>query len=131
MKIFKIWMCVSAVLLALVMLYAVTTGLMKNTSVYIAAYTLSDGGTEMTVRTGIGSSMGIVRRVKVVSREGGTVKLDCFCGFGGLNGAVGAKDTYVIPLEASDTAIALCRDGNRYETVLVKDDAGAWHRPGQ
>lgn len=65
-----------------------------NTGVYITDdFALSDDGSELTFKVGVGSSMGYVRACK---DEGGGVKphyLKFYSAWGGMNSAVRAKDT--------------------------------------
>ena len=70
------------------------SGFTVNTGVYITDdFALSDDGGELTFKVGVGSSIGYVRTCK---DEGGGVKphyLKFYSAWGGMNSAVGAKDT--------------------------------------
>jgi len=54
--------------------------------------------------------------------------LDCYNAFGGINGSIGAKTSYTLPLNEDTTMIAIYRNSNAYEEVLTKDRDGVWQR---
>ena len=62
--------------------------------VFINDYTVSSDGKKITINVGVSASMGFVREVKVHQQQGGKLYLDCYSAFGGLNGRIGAKDTF-------------------------------------
>ncbi len=80
----------------------------------------------MTIHTGVGSSVGAIRRV-VVNRNGeGEIKLDFISAFGGLNGSIGSQNTYKIPLTENAASISIYQ-GDGYRLILKKDtDSGVW-----
>lgn len=75
--------------------------------------------------------MGYIRDVKVHQQHGGKLYLDCYSAFGGLNGSIGAKDTFSFELNDDTTIIAIYRNSNAYEEVLVKAADGSWLRAKQ
>ena len=106
--------------------YIIGSGFTKITS-YISDYTVSDDGTEMTIKVGVISSIGYVRKVAAHQGEDGRLYLDCYSAFGGINGLIGAKSEYVIELPADVNSIWINRyDG--YDEILVKDADGSWQR---
>lgn len=119
---------VLAVIVALAALYVFAPGFTKQGSVYIADYSLSEDGTEMTITVGVATSMGYVREVSEHQQHGGKLYLDCYSAFGGLNGFWGAKNEYVIQLDEDTEMIALYRSANAYDPVLEKDTNGEWQR---
>lgn len=72
--------------------------------------------------------MGYIRDVNVHQQQGGRLYLDCYSAFGGLNGSIGAKDTFSFELNDDTTIIAVYRKSNVYEEVLVKAEDGSWQR---
>ena len=119
------------IIIALVLVYLVGSGFLKNTSAYIEDYAISADGTEITLNIGMSSSMGYIRNVSVHQQEGGKPYLDCYSAFGGMNGSIRAKDTFIFHLDEETSIIGIYRSTNCYEEVLVKSEDGSWQRTGQ
>ena len=130
MKFKTIAAVVLAVILLMVLIFCIGTGFMKRTDVVLLDYSVSEDGTQLTLRTGIVSSMGYTRGF---TDEGGGIKphyLVFYSTFGGLNSSFGAKNEFVLELGADDTEIYFNRPGGGYELVLQRDpDTGEWIRP--
>ena len=122
----KIAVVVISVIVFLIALYLLLPGFTKQESVYISDYTVSDDGKEMTIKIGVSSSVGYVRKVSVHQQHGGKLYLDCYSAFGGINGSWGAKSEYIIQLDEETEAIALYRNSDCYEVVLNKTEDGKW-----
>jgi len=126
----KIITIILLVAVTLTAIYLIGTGYITNGGVYLGEYTVSDDGTEMTFNAGVASSMGFIREYK---DEGGGVKphyLKFYSAFGGLNGSWGAKNEFVLLLDADDTEIYFYRGNGGYELVLQKnEESGLWERP--
>lgn len=116
------------IVLVLGALYVLGSGFTKAGSAFIQDYAVSDYGTSMTITVGISGSVGYIRKVSVRQQEGGKLDLDCISAFGGINGSIGAKSEFVIPLDENTNMIGLYRNGNTYEVVLEKDASGEWNR---
>lgn len=116
------------IIIALAGTYIVFPGFVKVSSAFIGEYSVSSDGKEMTMQIGVSNSMGYIRKVAVTQQDGGVLYLDCYSAFGGLNGAIGAKDIYTIQLEEDTNVIALYRGANTYEIILEKDIEGNWKR---
>ena len=131
-KLFVIFSVIVIIAIALYATYLVGTGYIINGGVYISDYTVSEDGTEMTIKTSIPSSMGFIRGYK---DEGGGVKphyLKFYSCFGGLNSNWEAKSEFVLPLDEEDTEIYVFRGSEKceYELVLYKnEETGFWERP--
>lgn len=108
--------------------YYIAPGFLKNGSVYISEYTVSEENEAITLKIGVAASMGYIRNISVHQQQDGKLYLDCYSAFGGANGSIGAKSEYVIPLEADTKMIALYRSPDCYEPVLEKDAYGQWQR---
>ena len=119
-----------AVLLVLASFYLAGTGFRKRTDVFLADFSISEDGTEITFTAGIASSMGYIRGFK---DNGGGLKphyLTFYSTFGGLNSSFGAKQDFKLELDPEDTEIYFARPDQGYELVLVKDaETGEWQRP--
>ena len=119
---------VLAVGLFLFLVYFFGSGFTKNSTAYIGEYIISEDGTEITIEVGVASSIGYIREVAIKQQEGGQMYLDCYNAFGGINGSIGAKAVYTLPLNEDTTMIAICRNSNAYEEILTKDSDGVWQR---
>ena len=120
-----------AIVLLLVLTFCIGTGFMKRADVVLLDYSVSEDGTQLTLHTGIVSSMGYTRGF---TNDGGGIKphyLIFYSTFGGLNSSFGAKNEFILELGADDTEIYFNRPGGGYELVLIKDpETGEWVRPG-
>ncbi len=117
-----------ALVLVLALACAMLPGFSRLGSVYLSDYAVSEDGREMTVTVGVASSMGYVRKLSERRQQDGTLEIDCYAAFGGLNGDWGAKREHTIRLLRDTEVIALYRAGGRYEPVLEKDENGIWQR---
>lgn len=95
------------IILVLLLTYFIGTGFMKNTSAYINDFSVSEDGSEITMNVGVSSSMGYIREVSIYQQEGGKLYIDCYSAFGGLNGSIGAKSVFTLPLDKDTTIIAI------------------------
>lgn len=119
---------VVAIVIALFLIYFIGSGFGKISSVYINEYSISEDGREITMNIGVASSSGYIRKVAIHQQEGGKMYLDCYSAFGGINGSIGAKAVYTLPLDEETTMIAIYRNTNTYKEVLKKDSDGVWQR---
>ncbi len=107
-----------------------STGFEKNPNVVLIDYSISADGSEMTLTTGIASSMGYVRDYV---DDGGGIKphyLTFYSTFGGLNSSLGSKNVFTLDLASEDTEIYFNRADGGYELVLFKDaETGLWKTP--
>ena len=116
------------ILSALLITYIIGSGFIKNPSVYIEDFTVSEDGKTVTIKTFVSSSVGFIRKVSVHQQFGGKLYLDCYSAFGGINGSIGAKDLFTIALNDDTSIIAIYRNANCYETILVKNEEGHWEK---
>lgn len=129
MKIKKTILCVLSLIIILVGTWLIGTGFTKNSSTFISSYSVSNDGPIMTIDVGVGSSVGYIRKVNIHKQEGGKLYLDFISAFGGINGSIGAKSKFEIPIDKECQEIAIYRSNNQYETVLKKDiNSGKWIR---
>lgn len=122
----KIITIIIALVILLSGVYFIGSGFVKNSSVYITDYTVSEDGKEITVETAVSSSVGYIRKANIKSADG-KLYIDFYNAFGGLNGKLGAKNTFTFPLIGDVELIALYRNTDCYETVLINDN-GQWQR---
>ena len=123
----KIFVAV-AIVIALVCIYFIGSGFIKNSSACIGEYSVSEDGTEITMNIGVASSVGYIRKVEVHQQENGKMCIDCYSAFGGINGRIGAKTVFTLSLNDDTNMIAIYRGNNHYEEVLQKDTSGVWQR---
>lgn len=124
----KVILWAAAAVLVLIAAVILIPGFTKNTSVFMEDFTVSPGGDSITIRFGISSSMGHLRKAAVCKEENGRLFLDCYSAFGGPNGRIGAKDTFTFPVGKDASVIAVFKGDGRYEDILAKDAAGNWQR---
>ena len=123
MKIKKTILCVLNLVIILIGTWLIGTGFTKNSSVFINDYSISNDRSIMKIDVGVGSSVGFIRKVNVHKQE------DFISAFGGINGSIGAKSTFEIPIDKDCQEIAIYRSNNDYQTVLEKDgDSVEWIR---
>ena len=118
------------VVLCIIMFQIIVSGFSIQTSAYIADdFVVSEDGSEITFKVGVGSSMGYVRCYK---DAGGGVKphyLKFYSAWGGFNSSIGAKNEYSLKLEPEDTEIYVYHGDGGYELTLKKDvESGEWYR---
>ena len=126
-KLFVISAIVLGVTLLLFGAYFIGSGFVKQPSVMIEDFTVAPDGTAMTVRLSVGSSAGYLRSAAAHEQDG-TLYLDCYAAFGGINGALGRRHEFPLPLSDETVAVALNRADGSYETVLRKAEDGSWQR---
>ncbi len=125
----KVSIIVLAVL-SIIIFYLMASGFSIQTSAYITDdFVVSEDGSEITFKVGVGSSMGYVRGYK---DEGGGVKphyLKFYSAWGGFNSSIGAKNEFVLTLEPEDTEIYVYHGDGGYHLALQKDvTSGEWYR---
>lgn len=114
------------VLLALYLTYFFGIGFTKMGSVSVPAYRVAEDGSEITLYVGVSSSAGFVRKAEVSSRMGGRMYVDFYPAFGGINGDIGARSRFVLPLDDDINEILVYRNENCYAAILIKDEDGIW-----
>ncbi|MGN0358904.1 MAG: hypothetical protein ACI4E0_14030 [Blautia sp.] len=118
------------VVVCIIIFYIIASGFSIQTGAYITDdFVVSESGSEITFKVGVGSSMGYVRGYK---DEGGGVKphyLKFYSAWGGFNSSIGAKNEYVLKLEPEDTEIYVYHGDDGYVLTLQKDvTSGEWYR---
>ncbi len=118
----------------LLLLYdLIGTGFQTRHDVGLGAYTVAQDVTEITIYPIVRSSCGYLRAVKDVSQDPTRMELEFYCAFGGLNGRIGAKGAYTLPLDPACTAIFM--PNAEYDgTILVlykNETTGQWERPAR
>lgn len=122
----KTLFCILGILVVLIGAWIIGTGFQKEASAFVDDYSLNEDSSVMTLHTGVGSSMGFIRKVVVSQTTEGEIKLDFISAFGGLNGSIGAKSTYEISLDKNATSISIYQK-DHYRLILKKDsDSGEW-----
>lgn len=107
--------------------YMVLPGFLPVSSIFIQDYELSGDGTSINLTVENASSMGYVRVLRE-DQHGGKLYLTPMAAFGGLNGRIGARNTYTFSLHPDTEIIALYKGSNVFQEALVKDEDGEWVR---
>lgn len=122
----KTLLLILGILVVLIGAWLIGTGFQKEASAFVDDYSLNKDSSVMTLHTGVGSSMGFIRKAVVSQTADGEIKLDFISAFGGLNGSIGAKDIYEIFLDENAVSISIYQ-GDHYRLILKKDpDSGEW-----
>lgn len=120
---------ISVLLILLALAWILASGFTKRGDVSLLDYSLSEKGDEITLQIGVASSMGYVRAYVDKSQEANLMELEFYSAFGGLNGSIGAKNEFVIPLNPQSNQIYFYHNDG-FDLVLKKNqDTGEWVRP--
>jgi len=122
----KIIIAICCIVVLLFAVYFFGSGLMLQSNAYIYDYELSEDGSEMTIDVGVSTSIGYIRTVRVHQQESGKLYLNFYQAFGGINGSVGAKNSFTLSLNEDTEVIGICRAHNCYDVVLEKNEDGVW-----
>jgi hypothetical protein len=90
----------------------------KTTSVMITDYSISRDSDVMTLKVGVASSMGYIRKLK--ASEDGNKKLITFYSTYGLNSNIGAKNEFQVKLHPSCDEIYFYSGNGEYKLKLQK-----------
>ena len=127
MKKFKnICITVFIIVVGILAFYFVGSGFQKQGSTYISDFSVSEDGTEITIKVQVSNSVGYIRKVQEHQQNGERLYLDCYSAFGGINGSMGAKEEFTIKVAEETKVIALYRNSNCYEEVLKKNELNEW-----
>lgn len=121
---------VTLCLLCIAALCIFALGFTVQPSAYITDdFSVSEDGSEITFRVGVGASMGYIRTYR---DEGGGNEphyLKFYSAWGGFNSSLGAKSEFTLPLSPDDTEIHVYHGDAGYDLALQKDPAsGEWYR---
>jgi len=122
MKKRNIIICIIVVAVILVGLFLASGG--SRTDVFLRDYEISQDGKTMTLKVGVSSSAGYIRKMKRTS--GSTNYYYTFYSTFGINSKTGAKDTFEIELDQNVDEIYFYTGGKGYKKVLEKNANGEW-----
>ena len=114
------------VLLLLGCAYYFGVGFLPATNVVVTDFEVSEQQDSMTIQTCIATSAGYTRSVKNVSDDPEKMMLKFYSAFGGVNGSIGAKSEFDLPLspECKEIYVLLYDD---YKLLIAKNPAtGEW-----
>ena len=117
---------IGILIITLMGLYVIGSGFRKMSQVYISDYEVSKDGTQMTIRVGVPTSIGYTRKISTTQKPDGTLCLDVYAAFGGINGSIGAKSEFIVPLKDETSVIAIYRSKDYYDPVIRKSENGEW-----
>lgn len=119
---------IAVIILLILGAYYIGLGFLPRTDVVVADFEVSEQEDEMTIYTYILSSAGYSRTVKNVSDDPEKMMLKFYSAFGGVNGSIGAKSEFNLPLspECKEIYVLLYDD---YRLTLAKNPTtGEWER---
>lgn len=117
---------IAVIILLILGAYYIGLGFLPRTDVVVADFEVSEQEDEMTIYTYILSSAGYSRTVKNVSDDPEKMMLKFYSAFGGVNGSIGAKSEFDLPLspECKEIYVLLYDD---YKLLIAKNPAtGKW-----
>ena len=114
----KVIMGIVALVILLIGVFILLTG-RARTDVVLGGYDLSADGKTLTLKVGVSSSAGYIRKMK---RTSGSMNyyLTFYSTFG-INSKLGAKDTFEIELDENVDEIYFYTGNKGYKLVLIKD----------
>lgn len=120
----KRFFTIFGIFLAVILLWIVLTQTFAVMDfIYIEDFALSPNGQTMTVRVAVGVSVGYTRSM-TVTQEGNAVKLTFHPAYGFINGKIGAKNTFDLPLKPYQDKIYIFPSGHG----LIRNEQGQWER---
>ena len=94
----KVLIIIITVVILLAGIYFIGSGFTVRNDAVLYDFSVSEDESKMTVKVGVSSSAGYIRAVKDVSDEDGKIKLIFYSAFGGINGSIGNRNSFDIPL---------------------------------
>lgn len=117
---------IAVIILLILGAYYIGLGFLPRTDVVVADFEVSEQEDEMTIYTYILSSAGYSRTVKNVSDDPEKMMLKFYSAFGGVNGSIGAKSEFDLPLSPECKEIYVLQN-DAYRLVLEKNQTtGEW-----
>ena len=95
-----------------------------RTDVFLKDYSFDEKCNQMTIKVGVASSAGYVRKMKQTS--GSMNYYFTFYSTFGINSRLGATDTFEIQLDNNVDEIYFYTGGKGYKKVLEKNEKGVW-----
>ena len=96
-----------------------------RTDVYLGGFELSPDGKKMTLKVGVSSSAGYIRKMKITS--GSMNHYYTFYSTFGINSKIGAKNNFEIDIDENVDEIYFYTGNKGYKLVLIKsEDTGEW-----
>ena len=108
-------------------IYFIGSGFTVRNDAVLYNFSVSKDECNITLNVGVSSSAGYIRAFKDKSDEEGKIKLNFYSAFGGINGSIGSRNSFDIPLSENSNEIYFCR-GEKYELILYKNESGQWKR---
>lgn len=115
---------ISIIVVALIIICFFTASGGSRTDVFLKDFELSQDGETMTLKVGVSSSNGYIRKMKRTS--GSMNYYFTFYSTFGINSRLGAKDTFTIDIDNNVDEIYFYTGGKGYKKVLELNDNGEW-----
>lgn len=108
--------------------YYFGVGFLPATNVVVTDFEVSEQQDSMTIQTSIATSAGYSRTVKNVSDDPEKMMLKFYSAFGGVNGSIGAKSEFDLPLAPECKEIYVLLYDNYRLTLAKNPTTGEWER---
>ena len=115
---------ISIIVIAVILVGLFLASGSSRTDVFLRGFELSQDGKTMTLKVGVSSSAGYIRKMKQTS--GSMNYYFTFYSTFGINSRFGAKDTFEIELDNNVDEIYFYTGGKGYTKVLEKNEKGVW-----
>ena len=115
---------ISIIVIALIVIGLFIASGGSRTDVFLKDFELSQDGKTMTLKVGVSSSAGYIRKMKRTS--GSMNYYFTFYSTFGINSRLGAKDTFTIDIDNNVDEIYFYTGGKGYKKVLELNDDGEW-----
>jgi len=115
---------ISIIVVALIVIGLFIASGGSRTDVFLKDFELSQDGKIMTLKVGVSSSAGYIRKMKRTS--GSMNYYFTFYSTFGINSRLGAKDTFIIDIDNNVDEIYFYTGGKGYKKVLELNDDGEW-----
>ena len=119
---------IGAIILYFVLSYTVGVGFTENPNVYLEDFTVSEDGSQITIKTTVSSPSESIRNFSSIT-SGNVQYLDFYYTFGVSSSTLGAKDEFVVEINEDCIGIYFLREDG-YELMLYKNpETSEWEIP--
>ena len=119
---------IAIIILLILGAYYIGLGFLPTTNVVVTDFQVAEQQDSMTIQTSIATSAGYTRSVKNVSDDPEKMMLKFYSAFGGVNGSIGAKSEFDLPLSPECEEIYVLLYDDYRLTIAKNPTTGEWER---
>jgi len=124
MKNKKVLIIISLIIISIIVINLFFISGRARTDVYLKDFELSSDGKTMTLKVGVSSSSGYIRKIKQTSKNGYYTFYSTY----GINSKIGSKDTFEIELNSDTDEIYFYTGNKEYRLILTKRASLNWEK---